>query len=265
MLSRIVSSSPCCVAESTRARDACSRWAASASTSEPSRRFAPTSPMICVCCWVNWLMFSAMPVKSRMASCSSNTACESSTDWMREEIVVMSDAIRLAWAVSWPMSGRVAPGQTPSPAASASSSCRRTLGSSGGSSSPTTAACHSPNNDREAAITAGRGGTAAPSYTCRSASTQSPSASRMVCTRPTRTPRSTTGFPTPSPPTVRNRAVNTSARTASCDCDSHSAPNTMAASDARMVAPTRTSSRRLTGAPPRSRRRRRWRLPADLR
>src|SRR2546423_1039574 len=45
----------------------------------------------------------------------------------------------------------------------------------------------------------------------------------MPSTRPTRTPRRTTGSPTPSPPTVRNRAVYTASVRPRWAPESHSA------------------------------------------
>ena len=85
---------------------------------------------------------------------------ESNAVCTRVATVAMSVAMRLACAVSWPMSGSVAPGQRvpPPPAARASAMSRRTLGSSGSSSSAYSDAAHSPNSDADAAITAGRGG-----------------------------------------------------------------------------------------------------------
>jgi hypothetical protein len=150
---------------------------------------------------------SAMSAKSRIERRRSDAACESNAVRKRLATAAMSPAMRPACAVSWPTSGRVAPGHRPPPAADASVSCWRTLGSSGGWSCEISVAAHSPNSDADAATTAGRGGSATSSYTRRSASTQLPEASRIASTRPTRTPRSTTGLPTPSPPTVRNRAV----------------------------------------------------------
>ena len=81
---------------------------------------------------------------------------------MRAETVPMSVAIRLAWAVSSPMSGSVAPGHFPPPAACASTRACRTLGSLGRGSLEISVAAHSPNSDAEAAITAGFWGRVTP-------------------------------------------------------------------------------------------------------
>src|SRR6266511_1043400 len=58
----------------------------------------------------------------------------------------------------------------------------------------------------------------------------------MASTRPTRTPRSTTGSPTPRPPTVRKRAVYTASVRPRWAPDSQSAPvTTTARSEERRV------------------------------
>ena len=81
------------------------------------------------------------------------------------------------------------------------------MGSLGSGSKETMFALHSPKRLAEAEITAGLPGSSTERSTVSSASTQSSGARRIASTRPTRTPRSVTGAPTPSPPTVRNRAV----------------------------------------------------------
>src|SRR2546428_14194496 len=103
------------------------------------------------------MRFATCP-KSLIEERSSSTASESNALWIRLETVAMSVAMRLAWAVSWPMSGRVAPGHLLPPAATASAIACRTLGSLGSWSSGTRLAAHSPNSDAEAAITAELGG-----------------------------------------------------------------------------------------------------------
>ena len=90
------------------------------------------------------------------------TACESKALCTRAATVPISVAIRLACAVSWPMSGRVAPGHFPPPTAAASSNAWRMLGSTGGGSLEINVAAHSPNNDAEAAMTAGFAGGVTP-------------------------------------------------------------------------------------------------------
>src|SRR5437867_11389411 len=55
------------------------------------------------------MRFATCP-KSLIELRSSSTASESKALWIRLETVAMSVAMRLAWAVSWPMSGSVAPG-----------------------------------------------------------------------------------------------------------------------------------------------------------
>ena len=81
---------------------------------------------------------------------------------MRLDTVAMSVAMRLACAVSWPISGSVAPGHFPPPAACASAIACLMFGSFGSWSSGTSEAAHSPNSDAEAAMTAGLDGGCVP-------------------------------------------------------------------------------------------------------
>ena len=67
-------------------------------------------------------------------------------------------------------------------------------------------ALHSPKRLAEAETTAGFAGSSTSRSMLNSVSTHSFSTSRMASTRPTLTPRSVTGAPTPRPPTVRKRA-----------------------------------------------------------
>ena len=82
-------------------------------------------------------------------------------------------------------------------------SASRRLGSSGSSSSETMFALHSPKRLTDAAID---GRVAAAARRCGRAACRPPptrsAARRIASTRPTFTPRSVTGAPTPSPPTV---------------------------------------------------------------
>ena len=157
-LFRIVASWPWFVAESTRPSVAWRLVAALARTSDPCCRFWPTEPSTFACSFVTRAMRFATCPKSLIELRSSSTASESNALWIRLETVAMSVAMRLAWAVSWPMSGRVAPGHLLPPAATASAIACRTLGSLGSWSSGTRLAAHSPNSDADAAITAGLGG-----------------------------------------------------------------------------------------------------------
>ena len=154
----MAASCPWFVAESTRPRVLWRLVAAWASTSEPVRRLVPTRLITPACSLVTCTRRSATWPKSRIERRSSLTAVESNAVCTRFATVAMSVAMRLACAVSWPMSGSVAPGQRVPPAARASARSRRTLGSSGSSSSEYSDAAHSPNSEADAAITAGRGG-----------------------------------------------------------------------------------------------------------
>ena len=137
----------------------------------------------------------------------SPIACESTASWTRAVTAAMSPAMREACAVSWPMSGSVAPGhEVPAPVrASARAFC--TSGSAGARAESITAICHSPKREADTAMATARSGSSSGAVIRRSVSTQSSAARRIASTRPTFTPRSTTGSPTFTPPTVRKRAV----------------------------------------------------------
>src|ERR1051325_11561681 len=168
-LLRIVASWPWFVAESTRPRVVCKLVAVLASTSEPWRRFEPTDPITSACSFVTLTSLSATWPKSLIDRRSSTTASESKAVWIRFDTVAMSVAMRLAWGAGCPVSGRVAPGHLPLPAACASAIACRMFGSLGSCSSGTSDAAHSPNTDAEAAITAGGGGGGVlPDIDCRS-------------------------------------------------------------------------------------------------
>ena len=154
-LLRMVASWPWLVAESTRPSVACTCVAALATACEPSRRLVPTEPITSACSLVTCTSRSAMRPKSLIERRSSFTASESNAVWIRFDTVAMSVAMRLACAVSWPMSGSVAPGHLPLPPACASAIACLMFGSFGSWSSETSEAAHSPNRDADAAITAG--------------------------------------------------------------------------------------------------------------
>ena len=90
-------------------------------------------------------------------------------------------------------------------------------------------------------MTAGLAGSSTPRSMLNSTSTHSSSASRMASTRPTFTPRRVTGAPTPSPPTVRNRAWATMFCSLTSVSLSQSAPATTTASASSTVSPTANS------------------------
>src|SRR6266568_2982276 len=136
-LLRMVASWPLLVAESTRPSVACTCVAALATACEPSRRLVPTEPITSACSLVTCTSRSAMRPKSLIERRSSFTASESNAVWMRFDTVAMSVAMRLACAVSWPMSGSVAPGHLPLPPACASAIACLMFGSFGSWSSET--------------------------------------------------------------------------------------------------------------------------------
>ena len=111
------------------------------------------------------------------------------------------------------------------------------------------AAPHSPNRLADAEITAGLVGRSTPLSMLNSVSTQSFSTSRMASTRPTFTPRSVTGAPTPSPPTVRNRATAFTRVLWTSVSLSQSAPTTTSASARSTASPTANSFVRFMGVP----------------
>jgi len=123
-------------------------------------------------------------------------------------------------------------------------SAARTLGSSGSGSKGMMFAPHSPKRLLEVEITAGFRGSATLLSTVSSASTHSSFASRIASTRPTRTPRSVTGAPTPSPPTVRNRARAVICLRLRSVPLSQSAPATTSASASSTARPTANSLER---------------------
>ena len=111
---------------------------------------------------VKSLSWATTREKSWMLWRISSTVLESNACPTRLVREAMSLAIRPACAVSWPMSGSVAPGQT-GPGLVASASISRMLGSSCGSSREFTVSAHSPKSDALAAMAAGFLGSATPS------------------------------------------------------------------------------------------------------
>ena len=158
-----------------------------------------------------------------------------------------SPAMRLACAVSCPMSGRVAPGHASPPSMSDSTSAFRTIGSVGSGSNETMFALHSPKRLADAEMTAGLPGSSTVRSTVSSVSTHSSGARRIASTRPTRTPRRVTGAPTPRPPTVRKRAVYVASFWFTSVSLSHSAPPMTRASAASTDRPTANSLLRFIG------------------
>ena len=102
-------------------------------------------------------------------------------------------------------------------------------------------ALHSPNRLAEAEITAGLAGRATSLSMLNSVSTHSSWTRRMASTRPTLTPRSVTGAPTPSPPTVRKRAWALTFFLLTSVSLSQSAPATTSASASSTASPTANS------------------------
>ena len=110
-------------------------------------------------------------------------------------------------------------------------------------------ALHSPNRLADAEMTAGLPGSSTPRSMLNSVSTHSFGARRMASTRPTLTPRSVTGAPTPSPPTVRKRARATMFCLLMSVSLSQSAPATTTASASNTASPTANSFVRFMDAP----------------
>ncbi len=110
-------------------------------------------------------------------------------------------------------------------------------------------ALHSPNRLAEAEMTAGLAGSSTFLSMLNSVSTHSSATSRIASTRPTRTPRSVTGAPTPRPPTVRKRAWAFTCFWLTSVSLSQSAPATTSASASSTARPTANSFVRLIPGP----------------